>query len=1044
MSAGATRTRSLFLGAVAPLGLLLLLMLNTRAERLPVKTYTTADGLLRDEVNRIKQDSRGFLWFCTNDGLSRFDGYGFTNYTTDDGLPHRVVNDILETRGGVIWIATENGLARFNPRGKRGPSDTVRDPQSSIRNPDEPMFVTYSPEENNSRNVLVLFEDAQRKLWCGTGDGIYWLKRDRGVFHRVDLPKERPNVGLQVSAIIQDRRGNLWVGMDEGQGLNRILPDGRIEHYPVRHDLYVKALLETRDGKIWAGTGLGLCSLVAEPDPNRAIFSHCYTRIEGLPNNWIRTLHQTSDGELWIGTTNGTVSFDANSPTSPQFRTYGEAQGLCDLNIYSLLEDRDGNVWVATSCGVKKVLRSSFIGYTEDDGLKESLHVTSIFVSHAGELFVITKQIVESKDKKNLRAIHLINRFDGNRFTSFTPNLPTTVGTGWGTGQIVVQDKAGQWWLPSDKKAAYRFPKVGRLEQLSSVQPEAIGISDDEVFRLYEDSRGDIWIGTMYVARILKWERNAEALHDYTDEMLKLADKHSGFHTTCFSEDRSGSLWMSFYGNDRLARYRNGRFTVLPTNGEKSGGAINSLYFDSAGRLWLASTLNGVGRIDDPNTEQLKIVWYGRRKGLATDSTLSLTEDNFGRIYVGHARGVDRIDPNTEQIKHYTAADGLPQGIIQCTARDKQGGLWFSGRGLTRLIPEPDRPRLPPNILLTGLRIAGEKQSVSELGEETFPELTLEPPQRQVSVDFLGLGASLGEELKYQYRLEGARNDWSEPTTQRTVDFANLSPGTYRLLVKAITAEGIESARPAVFAFTVLPPVWQRWWFLTLAVIVVSAVIYSLYRYRVSRLVEIERVRTRIATDLHDDIGANLSLIATVSEVVRLRSREDDAQTRESLSLISDTSRELVDAMGDIVWAVNPGKDHLRDLRKKMRRFASDVFSARNITLRFQAPDDEHDMKLGTDTRREVFLIFKEGVNNIARHSNCTEAGVELQARGGWLVLKLSDNGKGFDTRQANDGSGLASMRKRAARLGGRLEIASDGSGTTVILKAPLGRRSRK
>jgi signal transduction histidine kinase len=334
---------------------------------------------------------------------------------------------------------------------------------------------------------------------------------------------------------------------------------------------------------------------------------------------------------------------------------------------------------------------------------------------------------------------------------------------------------------------------------------------------------------------------------------------------------------------------------------------------------------------------------------------------------------------------------------------------------------------------------------VSELGEESLSELTLESSQTQIGVDFLGLGANLGEELKYQYKLEGARADWSEPTTQRTVDFANLAPGSYRLLVKALTAEGIESTKPAVFVFTILPPVWQRWWFLAVAVTAVGLMAYALYRYRVARLVELERVRTRIATDLHDDIGANLSLIAMASEVARMQSRKNDDQTRESLLLISDTSRELVDAMGDIVWAVNPSKDHLRDLTKKMRRFASDVFSARNIAFRFHAPGDERDMKLGADTRREVFLIFKEAVNNIARHSHCTEVDIELQTRGGWLVLRLSDNGRGFDAEEASVGSGLESMRKRAVRLGGKLDIvSSDGEGTTVTLEAPIGRRSRR
>jgi len=360
------------------------------------------------------------------------------------------------------------------------------------------------------------------------------------------------------------------------------------------------------------------------------------------------------------------------------------------------------------------------------------------------------------------------------------------------------------------------------------------------------------------------------------------------------------------------------------------------------------------------------------------------------------------------------------------------------------LIPEPDKPREAPNILLTGLRVAGERQPLSELGEEIVSELTLRSSQRQVSVDFLGLGASLGEELRYQYKLEGTQTDWSEPISQRTVDFANLAPGSYRLLIKAITAEGIESVRPAAISFTILRPIWQRWWFITPSALLIGLAAYTAYRYRVAHLIELERVRTRIATDLHDDIGANLSLIAMASEVARLRSRQDDPEIKDSLSLISDTSRELVDSMGDIVWAVNPSKDHLRDLTKKMRRFASDVFSACNIAFTFQAPGIEHDIKLGVDTRREVFLIFKESVNNIARHSGCNEAVIELETRAGWLVMKLMDNGRGFNVAEAGDGSGLASMRKRAASLDGKLEIVSNkGKGTTVTLQVPLGHRSR-
>jgi len=643
----------------------------------------------------------------------------------------------------------------------------------------------------------------------------------------------------------------------------------------------------------------------------------------------------------------------------------------------------------------------------------------------------------------------VINRFDGNRFVSVTPKMPVNVSSGWGATQIVIEDRMGQWWLPSANKAVFRFPQVSRLERLSSARPQAIAIPDDEVFRLYEDSRGDIWIGTMYYGRVLKWEREAQLLRDYTDELTQPGDVPGArFQMTCFAEDRQGTLWAGFYNHGYLMRYRDGRFTLLPTRGEGTDNSINRLYFDHAGRLWLASTLNGVGRIDEPQAESLTIVWYNRRKGLATDATENLTEDNFGRIYVGHARGVDRLDPNTGNIKHYTTADGLPPGAIECAKRDAQGALWFGGTGgLARLIPEPDKPRQAPAILLTGLRVAGERRPVSELGEDSLPALTLEPSQTQVSVDFLGLGASLGEELKYQYRLEGAQNDWSEPSAQRGVDFANLAPGDYRLLVKAITAEGAASAKPASFSFTILPPVWRRPWFMLLVGAAGTLTLYGLYRYRLARLVELERVRTRIASDLHDDIGSSLSQIAILSEVLRQRLGQERNGFGESLAQIANTSRDLVDSMSDIVWAINPRRDRLSDLAQRMREFAGDVFTPREIEFSFRAPAGGLEIRLEADVRRQLYLIFKEAVNNAARHSQCTLVEIELDVAQGRLLLHVRDNGRGFDPNgeaaTGRNGNGIASMRARARALGGELEIIPQANqGMAVKLNLPLSPRA--
>ena len=221
----------------------------------------------------------------------------------------------------------------------------------------------------------------------------------------------------------------------------------------------------------------------------------------------------------------------------------------------------------------------------------------------------------------------------------------------------------------------------------------------------------------------------------------------------------------------------------------------------------------------------------------------------------------------------------------------------------------------------------------------------------------------------------------------------------------------------------------------------IALVVYGLFRYRLSRLLELERVRTRIATDLHDDIGSSLSQVSVLSEVVNRRVG-DEPSVSEALSMMATLSRDLVDSMNDIVWAINPRRDRLSDLTQRMRRFCSDVFTAREIEFEFRAPDAQQNIQLGADVRREVYLIFKESVNNIARHSGCTRAEIDISFKHDSLDLRLCDNGCGFDPNEMSDGNGLANMRQRAQRLGAVSSIHSEaGCGTTVSLSVPLSRR---
>jgi signal transduction histidine kinase len=381
--------------------------------------------------------------------------------------------------------------------------------------------------------------------------------------------------------------------------------------------------------------------------------------------------------------------------------------------------------------------------------------------------------------------------------------------------------------------------------------------------------------------------------------------------------------------------------------------------------------------------------------------------------------------------------------------RDRHGTLWFGTRGgLSRLASEADPSQASPPVFISAVRISAVPFPISELGETEVSGLSLAAGQNQIEIDFFGLGFATGESLRYQYMLEGVDREWSAPTDQRTVT-ASLSPGSYRFRVRAINADGVTSGTPATVSFTILTPVWRRWWFLTLCALFVAAVAYVIYRYRMARAIELERIRTRIATDLHDDMGASLSQIAILSEVAKERVERDNSPVREPLTMIADTSREMVGSMSDIVWAINPERDHLSDLTQRMRRFAGDILNARDMDFRFHAPAQDRDINLGADIRREVYLIFKECVNNLVKHSGCTEAELEFEVENGWLKIKVSDNGCGFDPELVgNDqhggmgGHGLNSLRRRAASLGGRFQIESErGRGTTVTLRVPVNGR---
>ena len=423
--------------------------------------------------------------------------------------------------------------------------------------------------------------------------------------------------------------------------------------------------------------------------------------------------------------------------------------------------------------------------------------------------------------------------------------------------------------------------------------------------------------------------------------------------------------------------------------------------------------------------------------GLTSNSTASVTEDEFGRIYIGTWRGIDRLTPDTGQIENFTTADGLPASFVESSYRDRQNNLWFAtDKGSDRgLFPNRCGKENRRMFLLPACASKAFRKAFQSLAKPKSSTLDLHSSQRQVTIDFLGLGASLGEKLKYEYRF--GNSDWT-PTNERTLNFANLPSGEYRFEVRAQTADRIYSQNPASVSFKIAAPFWQNPLFIASVLVLTAFLIYAFYRYRLKKLLEIERTRTRIATDLHDDIGANLSKISLLSDIVNMQMIDGNTDSKRMLTTIAEVSRSSVAAMRDIVWAINPHRDSVLEMTRKMRQYAEETFVPNNIALKFDAPDDGANIKLSMDVRRELFLIFKEAVNNAARHSYCSRIEIEFRVSHGRIFLQIADNGRGFDVSDEFDGNGLSNMKTRAEKIGADFQVCSViGKKTTIRIRLP-------
>ena len=958
-------------------------------EQLPTIVFSPGTGL-HPTVNRILADSKGFLWIPGSDGLVRFDGNGFRLFTPADGLPASRVSDIVERRDGTYWIASEDRLCLFDPR---------------------PHANRFQCESPNLGAIRTLLEDDLR-LWCASETGL-WRRPDATARHSPFIRAIEPDANGGAAAagrLLKDSRGDVWA--NTFSGLYRFRRNGRIDHWPrtrgVEFDLD-NALAET-PGAIWAGTETNLLRFGIDPQSGEARISAQYNRSHGLPSAYTVDV-RVWRGAIWAATFQGL----ARQLPSGRWQAIDLDPSIRGLPLAILATDRLGNLWVGIDGGgAVRVSDSGIAGFSEREGLGVR-RVWAVFEDRNGNLMAVTKDETH----------YYLNRFDGDRFVPIRPHAPSGISWSWSWSQIALESRSGDWWLTTGSGLLrFRHGLAG--------DPE-VALRGYNVFRVFEDASGAIWASVNAISNNRLYRRDpVSGSFEQLDEKHGLPPlRENGNTPAVFAETPGGDIWIGMLDRG-IVRYRNGRFQQFPRASGAPDQGVRSLLTDRQGRLWIGSRNRGLLRIDDPAAAQPVFHAYARARGLSENTVSMLAEDLQGRIYTAGRAGIDRVDPATGRVRHFAAADGL-QGELRVAFRDRRGALWFGGdQGLFRLEPREERSE-PPPVLVHSIRVNGANAPVSDVGDAEPAPLSLSSSQRQVQVDFGGFRS----DLLYQTRLSGVDPDWTAPSPSRTIHYLSLAPGGYDLALRAVDSEGAVSSRPALVRFRIAAPVWQRWWFRLAALMALAGMAYLIYRIRVGRLLEMERLRMRIATDLHDDIGASLSQIAILSEVAR-------EGGGEPLARIASVSRELVDSMSDIVWAVSPHRDRLTDLVQRMRQFAEDVLVARGMRFELRVETNQPNLSLDPEVRREVFLIFKECIHNSVRHSGCERVEAELRAEAGWLELSLRDDGQGLDGA-AQPGHGLGSIRRRARDLGGDLEITSRrGDGVAILVRVPLSRGVRR
>lgn len=980
-------------------------------------------GLIPGNVNDIIQDSTGFLWMGTEYGLCRYDGYSFIYYKHDardrKSLSYNHVFSLLEDKNGIIWVGTlGGGLNKFDSK-----TGTFK---RFVHNPSYPGSISHDI-------VFKVYRDSKKRIWVSTlGGGLNLFDPVKETFTRFIHSKTDSNSisSNMVSAIYEDRNKNLWLGtFDAGANLfneakNKFVrfKNNPKDKFSLNHN-QVMEFLEDRDGRFWIATfggGLNLYDRIKK----RFISIKNDPGFKIKPDNMsIRKLFEDDDS-FWIGTYSGLFKFDKKTFTKTAIYTNpNDESTINDNRIRSIFKDRTGVLWFGTIAGVNKY-----------DSRKKKFNIIEFdknYQAFVDNQFTLPGKFISDKilwggpgesviTKNNNREI----RFFGD--SDFKNNQQTKRSVNF------YLDEKNFIWVGSYNGLHYYNPYKKEFNAVQYFDDGTPYQGNNFIKWFYVDKKNRFWAGTLSggITIYNPVDQSIKKYVHYEPNKKSLGDSR----VISVFEDSHGVIWLSTFGGLDVFDEENESFKhyfVLPNDSACiSNDRVYTIYESKARDLWIG-TYQGLNRY---NREKDNFEHYTTSHGLNDNTIYSIQEDNKGNLWIRTNDGISKFDSAKKIFKNYNDKDGLPgmelNGDIYFKNNDGKMFIGYS-KGLISFYPDEiiDNP-FKPEIAFTKLTIMDQVVAVGENSPLTKPlneidELVLSYTDKVIGIEFAALHYAIPSKNKYAYKLEGLLDKWIfVDANNRTAKFTNLNPGEYILKVVASNNDGIWCDVERSLKIIITPPFWETWWFRGIAFLSLLIVIFIFYEIRLNRLIGIERTRSRIARNLHDEVGGTLSSIQYFVRAIQKEIGSSNSEgTSKYINLIMESSADAQEKIKDLIWTVNPDEDGLEKFFVKFHRYASDLLDSKEINYNIELPSENYNKSISMENRQHLWCICKEILTNIVRHSQCKNVNIKIQFNGKVLDMTFEDDGIGFNESEKEFSNGIVNIKNRADSINAKYEL---------------------